>query len=385
MKQRTIITIILSIAAVGAVMVGVSRFFGFRSVAHPSDQISFLRLPDGFGATIFADGLGTQAISRPGPNNGARLMAVRDDVVYVAVPDDSAIYALFDTNGDGRADDRKTFLGGLRRPHNIDFYQDWAYIAAEDKILRIQDANRDHRADLGTMQTVMALPTGGHWTRTVKIIDEAMYVAIGSSCNACDESDPERATIQKCDLNGKNCSIFAKGLRNAVDFISHEGVLYATENSRDLLGNDVPPDEINAIREGGDYGWPVCYGKNMHDADFDKNVYIRDPCADKIPPLVELPAHVAPLGLATYDGNVFPEQWQKKLFIAYHGSWNRQPPSGYKVVAADIETGEIMDFATGWLEGETVFGRPVGIVTYKDGLLISDDVAGKIYYITHRK
>lgn len=391
MQLRTIVLFTIGVSFALAVTVGAARFFTVKPVEPFSDSLDFLHLPDGFRVRLFADGLGSLSVSKPGPNNGARLMTVREGAVYVAVPQDSAIYVLRDADGDGRAEQKNVFLGGLRKPHNIDFYRDWAYIAAENKILRVQDADRNHRADVGTAQTILALPQGGHWTRTVKIIGEAMYVSIGSTCNACEEANPFRAAIHKCDLQGNQCAVFARGLRNAVDFIWHDSKIYATDNGRDLLGNNIPPDEVNSVEKGGHYGWPYCYGNNMHDNDFDKNVYIRDPCADMTPPLIELPAHVAPLGLAVYTGETFPGPWRGKLFIAYHGSWNRQPPSGYKVVAADIETGELNDFATGWLapsdgEGlsdETVFGRPVGIVNWHGGLLVSDDTAGAVYWITY--
>ena len=179
MRIKIVVTCILGISVASALVIGMVRFFTIKPVMETSGIISYLQLPDGFEANIFSDGLGKQSISRPGPNNGARLMTLREGIVYVAVPQDSAIYALLDKDGDGRAEERKTFLGGLRKPHNVDFYEDWAYIAAEDKILRVQDANRDHRADLGTMQTIVALPTGGHWTRTVKITDWRLYIAIG--------------------------------------------------------------------------------------------------------------------------------------------------------------------------------------------------------------
>jgi len=158
-----------------------------------------------------------------------------------------------------------------------------------------------------------------------------------------------------------------------------DGRAYATDNGRDSLGDDLPPDEINVLQEGKDYGWPICYGKNVHDADFDKNVYVRDPCEDKEPSLVDLQAHSAPLGLAFYNGKQFPDEYNGKFFIAYHGSWNRNAPTGYKIVTVDPAIGETKDFATGWLRNGSVLGRPVDIVVADDGsLFVSDDNSGKM-------
>jgi glucose/arabinose dehydrogenase len=246
-------------------------------------------------------------------------------------------------------------------------------------------ANDDLVFEEETIEPLFDLPSGdGHFTRTIKIRDGSLYVSVGSSCNVCYEEDERRSTILKCGLEpGSDCTIFASGTRNAVGFVFDDaGKIYATENSRDWLGNDLPPDEINLIEEGGDYGWPICYGKSIHDTDFDKNTYIRDPCSDKKPSFVDLQAHSAPLGLAIYDGDQFPEEYRGDLFVAYHGSWNRDEPTGYKVVSIDTQTREVRDFATGWLQENNVLGRPVDVIVADDeSLFVSDDNSGKIYRI----
>ena len=189
-------------------------------------------------------------------------------------------------------------------------------------------------------------------------------------------------SLQECNLDGTNCSTFAHGLRNAVDFAYYDSQIYATENSRDRLNNDLPPDEINIIEKNKDYGWPLCYGDKIHDYDFDQSLYILNPCEKTQPSLVDLQAHSAPLGLAFYQGDKFPQEYKGKLFVAYHGSWNRDTPTGYKVVMIDTQTKEVSDFATGWLdESYNVKGRPVGITNFRDSLLVSDDNTGKIYRI----
>jgi glucose/arabinose dehydrogenase len=164
------------------------------------------------------------------------------------------------------------------------------------------------------------------------------------------------------------------------------GQMYATENGRDQLGDDLPPDEINLIEEGKNYGWPICYGKNIHDTDFDKNVYIRDPCMEpfETQSLIDLQAHSAPLGLAFYYGDKFPQEYRGNLFVAFHGSWNRKVPTGYKIISIDMKDFSVKDFATGWLNSSNVLGRPVDIIVADDGsLFVSDDNAGKIYRISY--
>ncbi|MDZ4229610.1 MAG: PQQ-dependent sugar dehydrogenase, partial [Candidatus Veblenbacteria bacterium] len=345
--------------------------------------LSFLKLPPGFVITVFSDEWSSQRVSAPGPGTGPRLMTVRGEAVYLGVPREGRIAVLRDTNADGRADLATTFVSGLKRPHNIAFQGNTAFVAAEDGVWSMRDDNQDHVADDGSVQRIVQLPTGGHWTRTVKVIGDKLYVAVGSSCNVCHEQDERRAAITRCELDGSSCATFAKGLRNTVDFVEYEGVIYGTDNGRDELGNAIPPEEVNVIQEGGNYGWPICYGDRVHDSDFDKNVYIRDPCADSQAPLAKLPAHNAPLGLAVYTGSEFPSQYQGNVFVAAHGSWNRQPPDGYKVFMVNRQSGAVEDFVTGWFQGSTVRGRPVGVVNYQGGLLISDDTAGFIYLVRY--
>ena len=262
------------------------------------------------------------------------------------------------------------------------------FVANEDSVIKVRIGD-DLRADVTTKTKIIDLPTRGHWTRTLRIRDNKLYISIGSSCNVCIEEDERRAAIMECSIDGK-CEIFAKGLRNAVGFTFHPetGKIYATENSRDWLGDDLPPDEINIIEKGKNYGWPICYGKNVHDTDFDKNTYIRNPCMEpfEMQSFIYIQAHSAPLGLAFNFGNNFPSEYKGNLFVAYHGSWNRKVPTGYKIVRIDTKTKQIHDFATGWLTEENkVLGRPVDIIFDKEGIMyISDDNAGLIYSVYYK-
>jgi hypothetical protein len=201
----------------------------------------------------------------------------------------------------------------------------------------------------------------------------------------------------KAGLDGKNPEVFAKGLRNAAFMTQNfvDGAIWVSEMGRDYLGDDLPPDEINRLEEGANFGWPTCYGKNIHDTDFDKNTYVRNPCMEpfEIPSFIDLPAHSAPLGLAFIPEDPpsggWPEDWWYDLLVAYHGSWNRSVPTGYKIVRHRFNSEGLYqggeDFITGWIDekGETL-GRPVDILLFPGGTgYISDDKAGVIYAFRH--
>jgi glucose/arabinose dehydrogenase len=178
--------------------------------------------------------------------------------------------------------------------------------------------------------------------------------------------------------DGTDRQLVASGLRNSV-FMTKEpgsGGIWATEMGRDFLGDNLPPDEVNVILAGKNYGWPICYGQRIHDTQFDKNQYIRDPCADTTPPVIEIPAHSAPLGLAFLG---------QDLLVAYHGSWNRTIPTGYKVVRWHFSFGtwQQSDFLTGFLNGSSAIGRPTGLLVMPDGsVLVADDKSGSIWRVS---
>jgi len=355
------------------------------------NNIDFIKLPNNFEINIYSD-LDITSVAYPGPNPGPRFMEFKDDILFLSISRQGMVVALPDKNNDNVADEIILSVVNLNNPHGLAFYEDWLYIAEEDKVIRIKDTNNDLVYDIETLEIVVDnLPKGGHWTRTIKIFNDSLYLSVGSSCNACIENDNRRAAISKCSLEGE-CEIFASGIRNAVGFIFHPltNEIYATENSRDRLGEDTPPDEIDIIKENGNYGWPICYGKNILDTDFhkDDHVHIRPDCTEpfEIPSLVDLQAHSAPLGLAFYYGQQFPKEYEGKLFVAYHGSWNRKVPTGYKIVVIDVESKEVKDFATGWLtDNFKVLGRPVDVIVDKEGsLFVSDDNAGLVYKITYR-
>lgn len=339
-----------------------------------------LELPEGFSISIFAEGLEAPRVLALDPGGN----------LVVSIPSRGSVVALPDRDGDGTADSMAAVASGLNRPHGISFVCDDAcslYVAETDGVRVFDyDAAALTASDRGK---VIELPAGGgHWTRTVVVGDtpagKKLFVSIGSSCNVCIEEDPRRASIMTADPGGGNPVTFASGLRNAVFMAFHPvtGDLWATEMGRDNLGDDIPPDEINIVKAGSDYGWPFCYGRNVPDTDFGAS---GGDCAGRTPSHIDIQAHSAPLGLAFVTAGSWPDDLILDLLVAYHGSWNRSEPTGYKIARFRLdESGAYQgedDFITGWLGDDgSVLGRPVDLLIDGQGVLyISDDYRGVIY------
>lgn len=271
----------------------------------------------------------------------------------------------------------KNILTGLGRPHGIAFFDGKFFVVEEQKVVRY--FWNEEKLEAVKDKELFSLPKGGnHFTRTIVFNKSGrMFVSIGSTCDVCFEKNPFLASVIVSDSDGNNPRLYAKGLRNSV-FITvnpYTDELWATEMGRDFLGDDLPPDEINIIREGADYGWPVCFGNKIKDTKFDSGSKAR-PCEATEAPIFEIAAHSAPLGLA-FHGDY--------LYAAYHGSWNRSTPIGYKVVRFDVSGNSIsneQDFITGFISGLEAIGRPVDITFDKEGnMFLSDDKAGVVYKI----
>ena len=344
-----------------------------------SGETTPVQLPPGFQVEIFARDL-----------NGPRFIAFSPDgVFYVADRGNKRIVALPDEDSDGQADSVRVFADDIESPHSLVFHENALFVGVPSGVIRLQDRDGDGISDEREI-LIDDYPTNGHSTRTVIFLpDGRMAVSVGSSCNVCEEADPRRAAVviyEGPQATGER--IFASGLRNAVGLAIHPetGELWATNNGRDMMGDDLPPETIEIVREGEDYGWPRCHSGRIEDPDLG----YPGSCEGVNGPLVEMQAHSAPLGLAFYMEDAFPSEYQDDLFIAFHGSWNRSVPTGYKIVRLPLDdgipTGPVEDFATGWLDEETgqVSGRPVGLAVGPDGALYaSDDAGGFIYRITY--
>lgn len=302
--------------------------------------------------------------------------------LLVSAMGEGSVYAI-KPNGE-----KKVLVENLFNPHGLEIKDGFLYIAETDKVSRYQYDERN--LELDESELLFKLPgAGGHSTRTIKFgPDNNLYVAVGSSCNVCYEEDERRAAILKYNPQDWSYEVFAKGLRNTVFFVFNQatGQIWGGDMGRDFLGDNTPPEEINIILEGKDYGWPICYGNKIHDSNFDKNQYLKDPCFETEKPIYELPAHFAPLGITFIDSPLFPPEWQGDILHALHGSWNRSTPGGYKVVLLDVVGNTIVsdqDFMTGFLGDKGVIGRPVDLVFGPDGALyLSDDKAGVVYKIS---
>lgn len=332
-----------------------------------------LQVPEGAEISVYAAGF-----DRP------RFFDFDDEGnLYFTDIGDGSVFIVRDEDEDGAAEIIREIDGGLRSPNGIDEFEGDLYVAEHHRIAAyraIQEDGSYARKDI----VVNDLPTGGmHVTRTILVgPDRKLYVSIGSTCNACEERDPRNAAIVRYALDGTGEEVIAKGLRNSVGITFRDDRLWATDNGRDRLGDDLPPEEVNVIEEGKHYGWPYCYGRGITDPQFPERAEFCHTQTEL--PALEMQAHSAPLGLAFAKGD-WGEAWKDHLFIAFHGSWNRSVPTGYKVIAIDAESSESVpqEIVTGWGTGRQAWGRPVGIGFGPDGALyVSDDRAGAIYRVT---
>ena len=371
---------ILLLLCIGLFALVASRFSSQVNLAGmlPASGEAEISLPPGFRIQTFAEGL-----------DGPRFIAFGPDgELYVAERAAGRIVRLPDRNGDGRADETAVFAADLNAPHSLIWRDNSWFIGVPTGVVRLADSDNDGQADQRDV-LIDDYPTGGHNTRTVEFLpDGRMVVSVGSSCNVCVEEDPRRAAIVAYDSAAANGeSIFARGLRNAVGLAVQPGTgdLWASNNGRDLMGDDIPPETIYRVSEGEDYGWPLCHNGNILDPDLGQ----EGDCQGIPRPAVEMQAHSAPLGIVFYDGAMFPADYQGDMFIAFRGSWNRSIPTGYKIVRLPFEDGQpaaqVEDFATGWLDEDGgVHGRPVGLAVAPDGaLFLSDDREGIIYRISY--
>ena len=342
-----------------------------------------LLLPPGFKISVFADKL----------DDPRRMLLAANGDVVVSEPGAGKITILRDANHDGVAEQRFTFASNLDGPYGLAFHDGFLYVGNEDAVVRIPYTPGATKATK-PQQQLAPLPTGGHSTRGV-IFNRAgtkMYVSIGSASNVNSGEPPERAAIVEFNPDGSGKRIFASGLRNPVGMAWEPvtGALWTAVNERDGLGDDLVPDYITDVRDGGFYGWPWSYlGK--HEDPRRASEMRRDLVARAIVPSVLIESHSAALGIAFYQGSMFPPEYRGNAFVALHGSWNRARRTGYKIVRVPFRngrpTGGYDDFVIGWMTDEqsrSVWGRPVDVMVLGDGsLLISDDGGEKIWRVTY--
>jgi glucose/arabinose dehydrogenase len=372
-----------------------------------ADPASLLKLPAGFKTQIFAklDSAGQDYF------RGPRMMAFDNEGnLYVSLGRDNKVIMLSDINHDGVADGVTMVADNLNSPNGLAFSNGSLLVANQDGVVRLQKQNGQWPTATVT-PIISGLATGGHTLKTIKIgPDGYLYINVGSSCNVCAETDPQRATILRYTLDGKPAgalttlgwhaptAVWASGLRNSQGFAWHPktGAMFATNNGADnrsdskggAANDEVPPEHLNRIEPGKNYGWPYCWGNHVADPNF-----ISDDgyCATTPSPDITFAAHSTPIGITFLNQAKFPTEYKNDAIVALHGSWNRKALSGYKLVRVKFDEAsnpdkptEVIDFATGWLNNNSAWGRPVDVIVGTDGALyVSDDRAGLIYRITY--
>jgi len=332
-----------------------------------------LQLPPGFEIELFARV----------PN--ARQMALGNNTLFVGSMRAGKVYAI-PLRGSRKP---VVIADGLNMPVGVAFRNGDLYVSAVSRILRLRDIearlNKPPRPE--TVSSGYPGDTHHGWKFIAFGPDGRLYVPVGAPCNIC-EPDPDRyATITTLDVATGAIEVVARGVRNSVGFDWHpqSGELWFTDNGRDWLGDDAPPDELNRLSKPGEhFGYPHCHGGKVADPEFGQTRR----CAEFVPPVQNLGAHVASLGMRFYTGKQFPERYRNAVFIAEHGSWNRSSKAGYRVSMVRLQGNRAVSyepFVSGWLEKESAWGRPADVLVMPDGsLLISDDLAGAIYRVVYR-
>jgi glucose/arabinose dehydrogenase len=334
-----------------------------------------------------ADGFRLEVYSTDVPLARWPLATPAGDVIIARTRGDEVVLLERDTNADGKPDAVRTLLAKVEHPHGLALHDGWLYVGELTGIGRVRFDEATGQVS-GTYERIVTDFTGDgfHQTKTIGFgPDGLLYVSQGSTCNVCVEKDSRRATMMRMQPDGTQREIFATGLRNSVgfDWAPWDGALYATENGRDLLGDDLPPDELNRIEQGKFYGWPFAYGNGVPDPDLGQGH--EDDIARTTAPAHAFRAHNAPLGIAFLRGANLPPAYARTALVALHGSWNRSELDGYKVVALDWQPdGQIVerDFITGFKNADGILGRPAGIAQGPDGaIFVTDDYAGVVYRV----
>ena len=338
-----------------------------------------IKLPPGFTIDVFATGV-----------DNARQMALSPSgVLFVGSRGAGKVYAVVDADKNHRADRVVTIASGLTMPSGVAFRDGALYVAEISRVIRFDKI--ESRLDNPPAPVVVngTFPTERHhgWKFIGFGPDGLLYVPVGAPCNICESKDPRFASMTRMKPDGSGFEVFARGIRNSVGFDWHpqSRELWFTDNGRDMLGDDVPGDELNhAPKAGMHFGYPYCHAGSIKDPEFGS----ARPCSEFTPPAQRLGPHVAAIGMRFYTGGMFPAEYRNHVFIAEHGSWNRSTPIGYRVSLVKVQDGKAASytpFAEGWLQGAKPWGRPADVLVAADGsLLVADDFADVIYRISYK-
>lgn len=353
------------------------------SLSCTSDEVnndSAIKLPQGFKIELYASEI---------PN--ARSMALSSSgILFVGTRNAGKVYALLDNNKDYKVDEVFTVASGLDMPNGVALKDGDLYVAEVSRIIKFPDIESNFKNNPAYTVIRDDFPKDrSHGWKFIKFgPDGKLYVPVGAPCNIClRKDDPRYASITRMNADGSNFEIFASGIRNTVGFDWHPVTkeLWFTDNGRDMLGDNIPPDELNSAPTLGlHFGYPFLHGKNILDPEFGTQA----DTSQLTKPVQELGPHVAALGMEFYTGDMFPPEYNNQIFIAEHGSWNRSKKIGYRITLVKLNGNKAISyepFAEGWLKGDNVSGRPVDVEVMPDGsMLVSDDYADCIYRITYK-
>ncbi len=337
-----------------------------------------ITLLPGFSINIYATNV----------ENARSLVLGDSGTLFVGTRSAGKVYAVLDRNHDTRADEVITIAEGLNMPNGVAFRDGSLFVAEVNRVLRYDRIESRLKNIPKPVIVTDSFPKDSHhgWKFIRFGPDDKLYVPVGAPCNVCERNNPIYASITRINADGSIPEIFAHGVRNTVGFDWHPntGELWFTDNGRDWLGDDLPPDELNcASKKGMHFGFPYCHGGTIADPQFGS----KRSCKEFVPQAMVLGPHVAALGMRFYTGAMFPELYRNQIFIAEHGSWNRTTPIGYRISLVRLHGNQAISydvFAEGWLKNSSAWGRPVDVLVMPDGaLLVSDDRAGVIYRISY--
>jgi len=353
----------------------------FSQSADVQQVIQQLRLPPGFSIQLYAANV---------PN--ARSLALADNgVVFAGTGPEGKLYAIEDNNHDGIGDKNFTLATGLNMPNGVAFKNGSLYVAEINRIIRFDQIteNLAHPPKPAVVYDQFPSDTHHGWKYLRFGPDDKLYTAVGAPCNVCEPKQEIYTSLVRLNADGSQFEMLARGIRNTVgfDWQPSTQTLFFTDNGRDYLGDDLPPEELNQWSEVGEhFGYPYCHAGYVKDPEFGDN----KACLQFKAPAWQFKAHIAPLGIRFYTGQQFPAQYKNQLFVAQHGSWNRSKPDGYRVAIINFKHDKPVSeqvFIDGWLtKDDKVLGRPVDILEMPDGsLLISDDTLGVIYKVAYHQ
>ncbi len=369
-------------ALVGSLVLAVAVYIGLVGLpgfARQAVQLDLIKLPPGFSIAVYATGV----------KNARQLALSPSGTIFAGSMAAGNVYALQDLDHDQKAEKVFTIARGLNMPSGIAFRDGALYVAAVSRVLRYDDIETHLANPPKPVVVYDKFPTETHhgWKFIAFGPDGLLYVPVGAPCNICEPKSPY-ASITRMKPDGTGLEVYVSGVRNSVGFAWHpeSSELWFTDNGRDLLGDDVPPDELNRVSAAGQhFGYPYCHAGTVSDPEFGKD----RPCSEFVAPAQLLGPHVAAIGMRFYTGQMFPPEYRNQIFIAEHGSWNRSTPLGYRISVVTLDgnrAASYKTFAEGWLQGSKAWGRPSDVLVMPDGaLLVADDEAGVIYRISYTK